>query len=144
MTKCRSQGRVPAPIICGFIDGGIFAYLDNHPAANTKVPGDLEANVARNISDRLAPVAAVQARPNEGRDQLAGLLAVFDLSHGHLASAGLDSLNGVGKPRNFLLRVRLKTSSRIAELSQHEADGGEFQEGKTAAVDSPWRDGGSG
>ena len=33
------------------------------------------------------------------------------------------------------LRVRLKTSSRIAELSQHEADGGEFQEGKTAAVE---------
>jgi hypothetical protein len=32
-------------------------------------------------------------------------------------------------------RVRLKTSSRIAELSQHEADGGEFQEGKTAAVE---------
>jgi hypothetical protein len=33
------------------------------------------------------------------------------------------------------LRVRLKTSSRIAELSQHEADGGEFQEGKTAAIE---------
>jgi len=33
------------------------------------------------------------------------------------------------------VRVRLKTCSRIAELSQHEADGGEFQEGKTAAVE---------
>jgi len=35
----------------------------------------------------------------------------------------------------WILRVRLKTSSRIAELSQHEADGGEFQEGKTAAIE---------
>ena len=34
-----------------------------------------------------------------------------------------------------LLRVRLKTSSRIAELSQHEADGGELQEGEAAAVE---------
>ena len=33
------------------------------------------------------------------------------------------------------LRVRLKTSSRIAELSQHEADGGELQEGEAAAVE---------
>jgi len=40
-------------------------------------------------------------------------------------------MNGV----MYILRVRLKTSSRIAELSQHEADGGEFQEGKTAAVE---------
>jgi hypothetical protein len=43
MTKCRSQGRVPAPIICGFIDVATVAYLDNHPAANTKVPSDLQA-----------------------------------------------------------------------------------------------------
>jgi hypothetical protein len=33
------------------------------------------------------------------------------------------------------LRVRLKTSSRIAELSQHEADGGEFQEREATAVE---------
>ena len=33
------------------------------------------------------------------------------------------------------LKVRLKTSSRIAELSQHEADGGELQEGEAAAVE---------
>jgi hypothetical protein len=33
------------------------------------------------------------------------------------------------------LSVRLKTSSRIAELSQHEADGGELQESETAAVE---------
>src|SRR5713226_6688122 len=33
------------------------------------------------------------------------------------------------------LRVRPKTSSRITELSQHEADGGEFQECKRAAVE---------
>ena len=33
------------------------------------------------------------------------------------------------------LRVQLKTSSRIAELSQHEADGGELQEGEAAAVE---------
>src|SRR6266478_5821923 len=33
------------------------------------------------------------------------------------------------------LRVRLKTSSRITELSQHEADGREFQERKRAAVE---------
>ena len=37
--------------------------------------------------------------------------------------------------RESLLRVRLKTSSRIAELSQHEADGGELQEGEAAAVE---------
>jgi hypothetical protein len=43
------------------------------------------------------------------------------------------------QPLNFstpnFLRVRLKTSSRIAELSQHEADGGELQEGEAAAVE---------
>jgi hypothetical protein len=33
------------------------------------------------------------------------------------------------------LRVRLKTSSRITELSQHEADGREFQEGERVAVE---------
>ena len=33
------------------------------------------------------------------------------------------------------LRVRLKTSSRMADLSQHEADGGELQEGEPAAVE---------
>ena len=33
------------------------------------------------------------------------------------------------------VRVRLKTLGRITKLSQHEADGGEFQEGKTAAVE---------
>ena len=37
--------------------------------------------------------------------------------------------------RVLALRVRLKTSSRIAELSQHEADGGELQEGEAAAVE---------
>jgi hypothetical protein len=42
--------------------------------------------------------------------------------------------NRIGKGL-FFLRVRLKTSSRIAELSQHEADGGEFQEGESAAVE---------
>jgi hypothetical protein len=35
----------------------------------------------------------------------------------------------------FTLRVRLKTSSRIAELSQHEADGREFQEREGVAVE---------
>ena len=35
---------------------------------------------------------------------------------------------------SFDLRVRLKTSSRIAKLSQHEADGCEFQEGESVAV----------
>ena len=34
-----------------------------------------------------------------------------------------------------LLRVRPKTSSWITELSQHEADGGEFQEREGAAVE---------
>jgi hypothetical protein len=34
-----------------------------------------------------------------------------------------------------LLRVRLKTFSRITKLSQHEADGREFQEGKGVAVE---------
>jgi len=38
-------------------------------------------------------------------------------------------------PDKVQLRVRLKTSSRIAELSQHEADGGELQEGEAAAVE---------
>jgi len=33
------------------------------------------------------------------------------------------------------VRVRLKTSSRIAKLSQHEADRGELQESETAAVE---------
>ena len=33
------------------------------------------------------------------------------------------------------LKSELKTSSRIAELSQHEADGGELQEGEAAAVE---------
>ena|SRR5580692_3164360 len=41
------------------------------------------------------------------------------------------SISSVGR----FLRVRLKTSSRIAELSQHEADGGELQEGEAAAVE---------
>ena len=36
--------------------------------------------------------------------------------------------------RNFL-RVRFKTSSRITELSQHEADGGKFQEREGVAVE---------
>ena len=35
----------------------------------------------------------------------------------------------------MLLRVRLKTSARITKLSQHEADGGEFQECKGAAIE---------
>ena len=34
-----------------------------------------------------------------------------------------------------LLRVRLKTRSGIAKLSQHEADGGKFQEGEATAVE---------
>ncbi len=34
-----------------------------------------------------------------------------------------------------LLRVRLKTSARITEFSQHEADGGKFQEREGAAVE---------
>ena len=37
-----------------------------------------------------------------------------------------------GKCRNADLRVRLKTSARITKLSQHEADGGEFQERERA------------
>jgi hypothetical protein len=37
--------------------------------------------------------------------------------------------------RPSALRVRLETSSRIAELSQHEADGGELQEGEPATVE---------
>jgi hypothetical protein len=46
MTECRSQGGVPAPISRGLIDVAVFAYVDDHRAAATKVPGDLEANVA--------------------------------------------------------------------------------------------------
>ena len=34
----------------------------------------------------------------------------------------------------IVLRVRLKTSTRITKLSQHEADGGEFQEREGVAV----------
>ena len=34
-----------------------------------------------------------------------------------------------------ILRVRLKTSARITKLSQHEADGGEFQEREGIAVE---------
>ena len=34
-----------------------------------------------------------------------------------------------------MVRVRLKTSSRMADLSQHEADGSELQEGEPAAVE---------
>ena len=34
-----------------------------------------------------------------------------------------------------VLRVRLKTSSRIAELSQHEPNGGEFQECEAERID---------
>ena len=37
--------------------------------------------------------------------------------------------------RRALLRVRPKTSSWITELSQHETDGCEFQEGERAAVE---------
>jgi len=33
-----------------------------------------------------------------------------------------------------MLRVRFKTSSRVAELSQHEADGREFQEREGVAI----------
>jgi len=33
------------------------------------------------------------------------------------------------------LRVRLKTFSRITELSQHDADGGEFQECEGVAIE---------
>jgi hypothetical protein len=33
------------------------------------------------------------------------------------------------------LRVRPKTSARVAKLSQHEADGGEFQEREGVAVE---------
>ena len=32
-------------------------------------------------------------------------------------------------------RVRLRTCSRVAELSQHEADGGDFQEREAAGVE---------
>src|SRR5580658_6634247 len=49
--------------------------------------------------------------------------------------AGVHANSPPCPARRCSLRVRLKTSSRIAELSQHEADGGEFQEGKTAAVE---------
>src|SRR6266516_2375274 len=34
-----------------------------------------------------------------------------------------------------VLRVRFKTSSRVAELSQHEADGREFQEREGVAIE---------
>ena len=34
----------------------------------------------------------------------------------------------------MLLRVRLETSARITKLSQHEADGREFQERESVAV----------
>jgi hypothetical protein len=46
-----------------------------------------------------------------------------------LGEAGAGKTHLIGT-----LRVRLKTLSRIAELSQHEVDGGEFQEGEAAAV----------
>src|SRR5258708_17652833 len=35
----------------------------------------------------------------------------------------------------FLLRVRFETSSGVTELSQHEADGGKFQERESIAVE---------
>ena len=35
----------------------------------------------------------------------------------------------------IFLRVRLKTSARVTKLSQHEADGGEFQEREGIAVE---------
>ena len=35
----------------------------------------------------------------------------------------------------FPVRVRLKTSARVTKLSQHEADGGEFQEREGIAVE---------
>ena len=41
----------------------------------------------------------------------------------------------VKRKRNCNVRVRLETSARITKLSQHEADGREFQEGKGAAVE---------
>src|SRR5713226_4479627 len=46
-----------------------------------------------------------------------------------------EDLLGVCNFEGYFLRVRPKTSSRITELSQHEADGGEFQECKRAAVE---------
>ena len=35
----------------------------------------------------------------------------------------------------LFLRVRFETSARITKLSQHEADGSEFQEGERVAVE---------
>src|SRR3990172_1432256 len=46
-----------------------------------------------------------------------------------IADGGLD------KNIELHLRVRLKTSARITKLSQHEADGGEFQEREGVAVE---------
>src|SRR5712691_8159214 len=46
-----------------------------------------------------------------------------------------DLAGGADPVSGKVLRVRPKTSSRITELSQHEADGGEFQECKRAAVE---------
>src|ERR1700746_195723 len=38
-------------------------------------------------------------------------------------------------PSGIFLRVRPGTSSRIAQLSQHEADGSEFEESESAAIE---------
>jgi hypothetical protein len=62
------------------------------------------------------------------------LLRISDIEQHQDRYAG-NRFRHRSNPEQTVLRVRLKTSSRIAELSQHEADGGEFQEGKTAAVE---------
>jgi hypothetical protein len=100
MTECRSQGGVPASIVCGFIDGAVFAYLDNHPAANTKAPGDLEANVARNfrIGSPLSPLC----KPDQMKVEINSPgFSLYLTSAIDTLSAGLGSLNGVARPRNF-------------------------------------------
>ena len=44
-------------------------------------------------------------------------------------------LNGSASINTNFLRVRPNTSSRITKLSEHEADGSKFQEGKSTAVE---------
>src|SRR5712691_9652464 len=88
-------------------------------------------HAARDLNDLRAPPAnrlEALARPTKA------VLGPRQRSMAHLLHVDRGG-SGQCRNRRLPLRVRLKTSARIAKLSQHEADGGEFQEREGVAVE---------
>jgi TonB-dependent Receptor Plug Domain/TonB dependent receptor len=56
-------------------------------------------------------------------------------SHAAIGSPKATLVVGPFKKTEFFLRVRFKSSSRVTKLSQHQTDGGKFQERESIAVE---------